>query len=141
VHFTHNFFYVRSLTRKFHRNKTPTLLLKLHISKAFDLVRWDYLISQLEHRGFPTRWRSWTTALLSFSTSRVLLNRVPLPPILHGRGLRQVDPLSPLLFILAIDPLNELLQIATDKGLLSPLNGRTAKYRRGASQPSERPNC
>jgi hypothetical protein len=39
------FLYVRNLTRRFHRTKMPALLLKLDISKAFDLVRWDYLLS------------------------------------------------------------------------------------------------
>jgi hypothetical protein len=40
-----NFLYVRNLTRKFHKSKSPALLLKLDISKAFDSVRWDYLLS------------------------------------------------------------------------------------------------
>jgi hypothetical protein len=33
-----NFIYVRNLTRKFHKSRTPTLLIKLDISKAFDSV-------------------------------------------------------------------------------------------------------
>jgi hypothetical protein len=101
------------------------LLLKLDISKAFDSVRWDYLMSLLQHRGYSTRWKNWIAALLSSSTSRVMLNSSPLPPIQHGRGLRQWDPLSPLLFILAIEPLNQLMLVTTDKGLLTKLNGRT----------------
>jgi hypothetical protein len=44
-----NFLYIRNLTRKFHRNKTPALLFKLDISKAFDSVQWDYLISLMDH--------------------------------------------------------------------------------------------
>jgi mannosylglycoprotein endo-beta-mannosidase len=124
-----NFLYVRNLTRRFHRTKTPTLLLKLDISKAFDSVRWDCLLSLMQHRGFPTRWQNWITALLSSSTSRVMLNGSPLLPIQHGRGMHQGDPLSPLLFILAIEPLNQLLQVATDRGLLTKLNGRAARFR------------
>jgi hypothetical protein len=38
-------------------------------------------------------------------------------------------PAFPLLLILAIDPLNQLLQLATDRGLLSPLYARTARFR------------
>jgi hypothetical protein len=41
----------------------------------------------------------------------------------------QGDPLSPLLFILAINPLHQLLQTTTDQGLLSKLNGRAARFR------------
>jgi hypothetical protein len=72
----------------FHRSRTPTLLLKSDISKAFDSVRWDYLLSLMQQMGFPTCWCNWVSAILSTSSSRVLLNGSPLPPILHGRGLR-----------------------------------------------------
>ena len=108
--------------------KSPTLLLKLDISKAFDSVRWDYLLSLMQRRGFPMRWCNWISALLSTSTSRIMLNGIPLDLIQHGQGLRQGDPLIPLLFILAIDPLHRLLQIATERGLLSKLNDRAARF-------------
>jgi hypothetical protein len=36
--------YVRNLARAYHRTRTPTLLFKLDISKAFDTVSWEYLL-------------------------------------------------------------------------------------------------
>ena len=68
-------------------------------------------------------------ALLSSATSRILLNGVPGCPIKHGQGLRQGDPLSPLLFDIAIDPLQAILERATTSGALHSLRGRITRMR------------
>jgi hypothetical protein len=123
-----NFMYVRNLARHFHTSRTPRLLFKLDISKAFDSIRWDYLMDLLRRQGFPPRWRSWVSTLLSTASSKAVLNGIPREDIQHGRGLRQGDPLSPLLFVLAIDPLQDL-HFATDNKAHSKLCGKYARLR------------
>jgi mannosylglycoprotein endo-beta-mannosidase len=115
--------YVRNTARQLHRSKTPSLLIKLDIAKAFDTVRWDYMLDLMQRISFPQRWRALLTTLFSTTSSRVFLNGVPGGNILHGRGLRQGDPLSPLLFDIAIDPLQKVLEKATESGLLYAMPG------------------
>jgi hypothetical protein len=124
-----NFLYVQNLVRHFHRRKTAAILLKLDVEKAFDTVSWPYLLDVLRARGFSPRWCNWISIILSSSSSKVLLNGIEGEPILHRRGLRQGDPLSPLLFILAMEPLQRIIALATERGMLSPLKGRVATLR------------
>nr|XP_051201804.1 uncharacterized protein LOC127315350 [Lolium perenne] len=124
-----NFLYVRNLARSLNRKKKPSLLIKLDFAKAFDSVSWEYLLDLLQHLGFSPRWRDWIALLLSTTTSAVSLNGATGPPIFHRRGLRQGDPLSPLLFIIAINRLQKIFQIATASGFLSPLPVREANFR------------
>jgi retron-type reverse transcriptase len=119
-----NFMYVKNLAKRLHKSKIPSLLFKLDIRKAFDSVRWDYILELLKRHGFPPKFRNWITALFCTASSRILLNGVPGMPIFHGKGLRQGDPLSPLLFVLAIDPLQKILELATHHNLLHKIRGR-----------------
>lgn len=84
----------------------------------------SHVIDLLQRRGFPSKFRNWITALLGYSSSRILLNGVAGSPIKHGRGLPQGDPQSPLLFVITIDHLQQLIELATRKGLLHKIRGR-----------------
>jgi len=79
--------------------------------------------------SFSTKWRDWIAALLGSASSRILINGQPTKDIRHERGLRQRDPQSSLLFILAIDPLQRIIEVAAQKCILNPVLPRTANLR------------
>jgi hypothetical protein len=124
-----NFMLVQHTTRFLHQKKLSCILLKLDISKAFDSVSWPFLLEVMQQLGFGQIWRDIICGLLSSASTQVLLNGIPGDVIRHRRGLRQGDPLSPMLFILAMDVLGFLITKAENEGVLRPLAARTLQHR------------
>jgi hypothetical protein len=71
--------------------------------------------------GFGARLLACICALLSTTSTRVLLNGTLGTRVPNRRGLRQGDPLSPQLFILVMEVLYFALEKATQQGHLAPL--------------------
>jgi hypothetical protein len=93
----------------------------MDIAKAFDSISWPFLLSVLQQRGFGPRWLSWIALLRRSARTRILFNGSAGPAFHHGGGLRQGDPISPLLFFIAMDVLSGLFRAAERTDVLTAL--------------------
>lgn len=96
-----------------HKAKKEVVILKLDFEKAFDKIEHQVILDILKYKGFGDRWCRWIHMILSTGTS-VLLNGVPRKVFHCRRGVRQGDPLSPLLFVLTADLLQTVNQSMQD---------------------------
>lgn len=99
------------------KHKKRLLLFKVDFEKAFDTLSWAFLNSIMSQMGFSSKWLNWINSCLSSAYASVLINGSPSKEFKVERGLRQGDPLSPFLFILAIEALNIVFLEAKDKNI------------------------
>ncbi|XP_010419407.1 PREDICTED: uncharacterized protein LOC104705120 [Camelina sativa] len=99
------------------------MAVKTDMSKAYNRLEWDFILSVMERMGFHQKWIQWIHQCVSTVSYSFLINGSSQGHLTPSRGLRQGDPLSPYLFIQCSEALSGLCRKAQQDGTL-PASGQ-----------------
>uniref|UniRef100_A0A4W5LF61 Reverse transcriptase domain-containing protein n=1 Tax=Hucho hucho TaxID=62062 RepID=A0A4W5LF61_9TELE len=105
-----NLMLLQGLIRQSRKQRTPLAVVFVDFAKAFDSVSHEHLQSVLEQRGLDRHIMALIGSTYEKSTTRITIDGVRSSVIDMSVGVKQGDPMSPLLFNLALDPLVQTLE-------------------------------
>ena len=103
------------------RNYEVGIVLKLDFEKAYDKVSWAFFLDVLKPSGFSNTRGSWIQKVVTGGTVSVKLNDVTGPYFVSSKGVRQGDPLSPILFNFVADCMARMVRKAQKENLIMGL--------------------
>jgi mannosylglycoprotein endo-beta-mannosidase len=94
-------------------------MLKIDIAKTFDRLEWNFIIEALVCKWLQDHLINLIHACVSSPIFSVVINGQPFAKFRGNRGIRQGCPLSPYLFVLAINELSIAMQEAMSNNCFS----------------------
>ena len=99
-------------------NSSPSAMLKVDLRKAFDTIKWDFIIGILKALSIPTKFIGWVYQCISTASFTISVNGSSSGYFESTNGIRQGDPISPYIFVLAMEAFSRLLMSRYDFGII-----------------------
>lgn len=105
-----NIFLAQELIRGYGDKKSSArCMVMVDLRKAYDTIDWDFLREVLLGLGFPSIFVEWIMECVTNASFSISINGSMTGHFKGARGLRQGDPMSPMLFNICIEYFSRLL--------------------------------
>ncbi|XP_058753184.1 uncharacterized protein LOC131626385 [Vicia villosa] len=106
-----NILMARELLRRYTcKYLSPKCAIQMDLQKAYDTVEWYALECILREMNFPPHFTKWIMLCMTTASYRYYIHGRQSKILKAKRGLRQGDPMSPLLYVLIMEYLHRCLK-------------------------------
>ncbi|XP_074300324.1 putative mitochondrial protein AtMg01250 [Silene latifolia] len=89
--------------------------MKIDLKKVYDSIEWKFIVQMLLALRFPPQMITWIMVCVSSPWFTISLNGSSFGYFQGEKGIRQGDPISPLIFTICMEYLSRILVVVTDK--------------------------
>ena len=117
---TDNVLLAQELARGYNRTSlSPRCCIKIDLQRAFDTLDWGFILGVLEVMKFLSEFIGWIRGCITTSRFSISINGSLARFFKGERGVRKGEPLSPYLFVIAMNVLSRMLDVAAGYGVFS----------------------